>query len=218
MLHAPVDWLPWGSDTLRLGSANPERSVDLLRFGRQPVAWEDDASTAVLCESKQLRFQGRPPYYVDPSEGEQALMKLLATAKFTLSFSNLVSPAPQTHAKRAYITGRWTDALSAGAIVAGVPPRSEFVRDLLWEDALLDLGTVDRIGGLDVVAEAVSEWTPDRAIRNHLQSLKCLDWRWRFKKVAVALDVSSPRLDSELALLRKAIDKAGKPSGAQVGR
>ena len=43
MLRASVDWLPWGSDTLRLGSANPARPVDLLRIGRQPPDWDDDA-------------------------------------------------------------------------------------------------------------------------------------------------------------------------------
>src|ERR1700693_5028497 len=33
MLHAPVEWLPWGSDVLRLGSANPKRRHDLIRTG-----------------------------------------------------------------------------------------------------------------------------------------------------------------------------------------
>jgi hypothetical protein len=35
-LRAPVDWLPWGSDVLNLGSPNPARQLDLVRFGRQP--------------------------------------------------------------------------------------------------------------------------------------------------------------------------------------
>ena len=206
MLHVQVDWLPWGSDTLRLGSRNPMRSIDLVRFGRQPLDWEDDASTADLCASLHLRFQGRPPQVGDPSEGEQELMKILAQTKFTLSFSNLVSPGPHTHPERAYITARWTDALSAGAIVAGVPPRSNSVRIFLWEDALLDLGTVDRVKGLHVLANAVRDWTPHRAMQNYARSLELLDWRWRFERIATALGVHSHALDKEFLLLRRAID------------
>lgn len=97
--------------------------------------------------------------------------------------------------------------LYAGATVAGTPPRSETVRSLLWEDATLDLGTVDRIKGLEVIAHAVRDWTPRRAARNYLRSLEVSDWRWRFEKLASTLKVHSPRLDSELVLLRRTINE-----------
>src|SRR5688572_17136302 len=48
-LRAPVAWLPWGSDVLRLGSGGADRRFDLLRVGRQPPAWEDDEATASAC-------------------------------------------------------------------------------------------------------------------------------------------------------------------------
>jgi hypothetical protein len=206
MLRAPVDWLPWGSDTLRLGSANAVRPVDLIRLGRQPTNWEDDASTAKMCTARRIKFQGRPPYFEDASQGERALMNVLTGAKFTLSFSNLVSPGPQTHAKRAYITGRWTDALSAGAVVAGVPPDGESVRSLLWEGALLDLGTLDRAAGLEIIANAVRDWTPQRATQNYARSLQVLDWRWRFERIADALNVRPRKLECELRALRQKIN------------
>ena len=57
-------------------------------------------------------------------------MGILAQAKFTLSFSNLVSPDVQTHPKREYITGRWTDALSAGATVVGRESAREEIFEL----------------------------------------------------------------------------------------
>jgi hypothetical protein len=207
-VRVPVDWLPWGSDALRLGSGKPVRPVDLLRFGRQPVQWEDDTASASLCESMQLRFQGRPPFFSDACEGERALMKMLGEAKFTLSFSNRVNPALQTHPTREYLTGRWTDALSAGATVAGIPPKSDSVRALLWEGALLDLTTVDRAKGLAVLAAAVRDWTPHRARRNYLRSLETLDWRWRLAKLASALEAHPPTLDAEMKRLRQAIDCA----------
>jgi hypothetical protein len=205
MLHLPVDWLPWGSDTLRIGSPNPVRPIDLLRFGRQPTDWDDDESSAHICAANQLRFEGRPPMFGDAIQGQLALMRILNQTKFTLSFSNLVSPSAQTHPQREYITGRWTDALSAGATVAGVPPRSKTVQDLLWEDALLDVRTVDRNEGLAIVARAVREWTPHRAARNYLRSLEVLDWRWRFERLACVLNVRSQTLNRELTFLQQTI-------------
>ena len=60
MLRAPVDWLPWGSDVLNLGSSNPVRQLDLVRFGRQPQGWDDDMANARACQSLGLNFLGRP--------------------------------------------------------------------------------------------------------------------------------------------------------------
>ena len=203
MVPAPVDWLPWGSDVLRLGSANSLRRLDLLRFGRQPADWEDDLSSARRCQSRELSFQGRPPIFSDATENERSLMGFLSETKFALAFSNRVSQSVQTHPTREYITGRWTDALAAGASVAGIPPRSESVQSLLWPEALLDLGTVQQTEGLEVIARAVREWTPNRARLNYLKSLERLDWRWRFKKLAAALGVHSGQLDAELTLLNE---------------
>jgi hypothetical protein len=210
-VSAPVEWLPWGSDVLRLGSDKPMRRLDLLRIGRQPSEWDDDQSSALACQSSGMSFQGRPPMLSDASENQRSLMEFLGNSKFTLAFSNLVSPSTQTHHSREYITGRWTDALGAGAIVAGVPPRSETVRSLLWEKALLDLGTVKRNEGLELIAQAVREWTPERARLNYLKSLERLDWRWRFKTIVDALGVSSRPLEVELASLTQLIN-SGLPN------
>jgi hypothetical protein len=205
MIDAPVDWLPWGSDTLRLGSANATRSIDLLRIGRQPTTWEDDVATASAGAQLGLRFQGRPPSYDDPLKGERVLMGILAQAKFTLSFSNRVSPGGQTHPKREYITGRWTDALSAGATVVGIPPRSDSVKALLWKGALVDFGTVNLVEGLQAVSVLAAHWTPRNALRNYVESLQALDWRWRFREIAKALNVHAPRIDHELRLVLEQI-------------
>jgi len=132
------------------------------------------------------------------------MMGFLRDAKFTLAFSNLVATTAYTHPKREYITGRWTDALAAGAAVAGIPPRSESVHSLLWPDALLDLETASRTEGLEVIAAAVREWTPSRARVNYLRSLERLDWR--LKQIAGALGVQARSLDAELVRLSQIID------------
>ena len=212
MIHAPVDWLPWGSDVLNLGSSNPVREIDLLRFGRQPKEWDDDRANGRLCQSSGITFHGRPQSFSDATDNQRGLMGTLSKTKFTLAFSNRVSPGTQTHPKREYITGRWTDSLASGATVAGVPPRSESVQSLLWPEALLDIGTVDPTEGLKVIGSMVRAWTPDRARFNYIRSLETLDWRLRFKTLADALAVHSHRLDIELAQLTQVI-RSAQPAG-----
>ncbi len=209
MVRVPVDWLPWGSDVLRLGSREPKRHIDLLRFGRQPETWDNDQSSEIRCRSLGLAFQGRPPVLSDATESHSSLMRCLGQAKLTLAFSNRVSPSGATHPHREYITGRWTDALSAGAVVAGIPPKSESIRQLIWPDALLNLDTVEQREGLEMIADAVDHWVPETAERNYLRSLERLDWRWRFKKIAEVLNLDSPRLDEELAGLKEVLAADG---------
>lgn len=207
-LHAPVDWLPWGSDVLNLGSSNPLRPIDLLRFGRQPSDWQDDVANAQACQTLGLNFQGRPPSFSDATENERGLMTMLSKSKFALAFSNRVSPEGHTHPEREYITGRWTDALASGTTVAGVPPRSQSVKSLLWPEALLELETANQAEGLRIIASATQSWTADRAKLNYRKSLEVLDWRWRFEKLAEALNIHSPELVAELARLESAIHSA----------
>jgi len=208
-----VDWLPWGSDVLQFGSANAGRTVDLLRFGRQPPEWDNDAANAEQCLSRGLNFHGRPASYDDATENERQLMRSLSQAKFTLAFSNRVSRSVQTHPDREYITGRWTDALASGSTVAGIPPRSESVESLLWPQGLLDLGTASRAEGLEIVATAVRAWTPALAALNYRKALEVLDWRWRFQVLARTLGICPLPLERELAQLGTLVH-APVPAGA----
>jgi len=207
-VRAPVDWLPWGSDVLNLGSSNRVRELDLVRFGRQPKEWDDDLANARACQSLGLNFHGRPPSFSDATDNERGLMGMLSKTKLALAFSNRVSPEGHTHPEREYITGRWTDSLGSGATVAGIPPRSESAQSLLWPEALLDIGTSNQADGLKVIASAVREWTPERAQINYIKSLETLDWRWRLKTLAEALDTRSSKLDAELTRLQNVIRSA----------
>ena len=199
--RTPVEWLPWGSDVLRLGSDAAERPVDVQRVGRQPLEWEDDASSAAACARAGLSFRGRPEEREDATENQRTLMAAFSRAKFTLSFSNSVNPQVQTHPTRRYITGRWTDALGAGATVAGVPPESAPAHQLLWPEALLDLGSTGRERGLEILRAAARRWTPERARINYLHALERLDWRRRFERIAAAMELDAPLLRGECAEL-----------------
>lgn len=150
-------WLPWGTDALDLGSGGSQRQWDLTRVGRQPAGWDDDDLTLAEAESHGIRFRGRPRELVtDPISNQRLLMQAYAQTKFTLAFSNLANPTNYTHPTREYITGRWVDALAAGATVAGCTPRGSCIGGLLWPGATLAFGTTDRAAGLHVLAEAVS--------------------------------------------------------------
>lgn len=201
----PVTWLPWGADVLRLGSDNADRPIDLQRVGRQPPGWEDDDETRRLCAKAGLRFEGRFPMHDDPVANQASLMERLSRAKFTLSFSNAVSPASYTHPTREYLTGRWTDALASGAVVAGIAPACAATAELLWPAATLELATVDRADGVQQIVDAVSAWKPQTARDNHRKALERLDWRWRFGELAAALGLESERLGAELGALQAAL-------------
>jgi hypothetical protein len=205
----PTAWLPWGTDALRLGSGRADREWDVVRFGRQPPEWDDDEATALACRERGLRFHGRPqpPAGADPAYNYGFVMEFSALCKYSLAFSNTVDSSTYTHPTRAYITGRWVDALGAGSMVAGVPPKTTEVERLLWPEALLDLGSIRREEGLRVLEEAVRAWRPEQAAEQYRRSLERLDWRWRFSVIAEDLGESPLALKDELQAIDRALDR-----------
>ncbi|MBK9475401.1 MAG: hypothetical protein IPL94_03940 [Tetrasphaera sp.] len=205
----PTTWVPFGADVLGRGRPGlADRGVDLQRIGRQPEGWEDDAANERRCAAYGLTYAGRPAFVPDPDANQRSVESAMAAAKYTLSFSNLASPADYTHPTRAYLTGRWTDALAQGAVVAGIPPHCAATDRLLWPEATLILPSVDPDEGVPVIAAAAAAWTPDLARHNHAQALARLDWRWRIAELAGSLGLSSPVLDAELEELSERVRRA----------
>jgi hypothetical protein len=195
----PTSVLAWGTDALKLGSGSAARDIDLLRIGRQPGEWDDDVGTAAAAARYGLRFGGRPPMPPDPRQSHANLLRVLARARFVLAFSNAVDPQAYTHPTREYVTGRWMDALAAGAVVCGIPPECEVARRSFWPGALLRLHSTDREAGLATVRAAVQAWTPEIALRNYRGALQRLDWRWRLRELAGFMGIESGVLNHELA-------------------
>ncbi|MDM9628898.1 hypothetical protein QTL95_23655 [Rhizobium sp. S152] len=209
--------LEWGSDALNLGTAGADREVDLLRMGRQPADWEDDDVTMQDCANRGIRFRGRPPLLSKVDDFPELMRAHYSRTKYVLANSNIAAPAPYTHPTKAYMTGRWTDALACGATVAGIPPEGDIAL-LDWPEALLRFRNLDRRDGLDQLQSALADWTPAVAARNHLGALRQLDWRWRFAKLLNALDVKSPRLDKEMQALRDRIQQVETLPYGNVGQ
>ena len=191
-------YLPWGTDALALGSDRAGRAVDLMRVGRQPGAWDDDARSAAAAARHGLVFAGRPPRTLSHRD----LMGVYATARYVLAFSNLAAGAPYTHPAKAYYTGRWLDALACGASVAGIPPAGDAgLHAMLWPEALVTFDAIDPEDNLRVLARARAGWTGRRARLNHAGALRHLDWRWRLAELARTLGIRPPALAAELAAL-----------------
>lgn len=201
----PTHWLPFGTDALSVRDVTGPRPVDLQRIGRQPAPWEDDARVATLCAERGLSFGGRPPFADDPVANQANLAAALRRAKFTLSFSNRVSPAPYTHPTREYLTGRWLDALANGASVAGIAPRCRATDELLWPEALVTLPDTTPEAGLPVIVDAIHRWRPEDPARNQLRSLERLDWRWRLRTIAEVTNRPAPALDADIRVLESRI-------------
>ncbi|MCB5410065.1 hypothetical protein [Pseudogemmobacter faecipullorum] len=205
---ARARFLGWGADVLDLGSGAAERPIDVLRIGRQPEAWDDDARTAAACAARGLTFHGRPPFPARAEGQQQALMAdWYGQSKFVIAHSNLAAPAPYTHPTREYITARWTDAIACGATIAGAQPKSDLSL-VSWPGAVLDTGAIDLERNLDQIAEALRGWSPARAAENHRQALRHLDWRWRLRDLARALDCGTPGLQAELTRLEARLSAA----------
>ncbi|WP_114853272.1 glycosyltransferase [Brachybacterium sp. YJGR34] len=197
---APVHWAPWGADTLAATAPTAERPTDLVRIGRQPAAWADDADTRAAAAELGLVVEGRPPLARDPAQNQAAVRRALGRSKFALAFTNRVSPAPYTHPTREYLTGRWTDALAQGATVAGVAPPS--AAQILWPGATVDLDPEDLRAGLTQLQEHVAAWRPATAARHRALARERLDWRHRIAGIAEVLEAGPfPALEAELGLL-----------------
>jgi hypothetical protein len=202
----PTTWLPWGTDALRLGRGASHREWDITRVGRQPPEWDDDLPVTQAAESLSIKYAGRPSMNgLSPLQNLEFLMKVYGNSKYILAFSNSVNPEDYTHPTRQYLTGRWVDALGCGATVAGIAPRGPGTDELLWPGATLDLGSIRRTEGLEVLAAALKRWTMENAAKNNLMALKKLDWRWRYKVLAEAFGFSPAPLVRELKLLQDRI-------------
>lgn len=189
---AEIHWAPWGTDTLAIQELPTERPVDLLRIGRQPAAWDDDRRTEEAAASAGLTFEGRPAMDPDPAVNQQNVRSALLRTKFVLAFSNLVSPADYTHPTRDYVTGRWTDALGAGAIVAGVAPNA--ANQTLGPGRTIEIDPEDLSHGIKQIHEAIDHWSPLVPEQTHVHARTTLDWRWRIAEIARTLNITAPHL------------------------
>lgn len=204
MFSGKVGVLPWGTDALAASRRvrSGEKDIDLLRVGRQPEAFDDDALTVAAAESMGLRFQGRPPFGDSPETAYGNLLCSLERAKAVLAFSNLVDGSTYTHPTKEYVTGRWTDALAAGAVVVGRAPKTATAQELLPEAGLIDVPHDDLLGTLAEVKRWMENWTPSIGLELERHAREHLDWGHRFSVIAEALELGASPLAARLRMLQ----------------
>ncbi|MEM9706966.1 MAG: hypothetical protein AAF850_12925 [Pseudomonadota bacterium] len=195
--------LAWGSDVLGLGCVGGERDIDIMRVGRQPAEWREDKHTERVLAQAGISFQGRPQPGGDGQEAYEGLFKYYRRSKFIVAHSNLAARWHHTHPKKEYITGRWTDALAAGASVAGVAPMSDPAASAFCNTGLLKFSTTGLLDNIPIIADAVSRWSKDQADKNYRYALMHLDWRWRLNEIADYFNVRAPLLERDLIEIKR---------------
>ena len=203
----PVHWVPWGTDTQDPAGLTENRLTDVLRVGRQPAGWDDDAASAKVFDRAGLTFEGRPAYGPDHVATRDALMAALSRARMTMAWSNAHSPARYTHPTREYISGRWTDAMSRGTQVLGIPPDCA-AAELLPVEGLVIPESTSEADVVEAAAAAAQSWTTDVPRRIRAHAVAHLDWRHRFDTIRRVLGLHAPLLEAELARI------ARSPSGS----
>lgn len=197
-----VGVMPWGANVwgeYEKRLKNLHKPTDLLRVGRQPEAYNTDEATGRTAREHGLSFAGRPPFGDSDEESARHLNQALAGAKFLLAFSTKVSPAPYTHPTKEYLTGRWTDALAHGCTVVGQVPQTTTVREILWQEATIDIDPTNLNAGVERIAELSASWSPDTAKNQMRKALATLDWRHRFSELFQVMGVHSDSLEADLA-------------------
>lgn len=203
-VQRPVSWLPWGTDALAAArqAHDDQRSTDVLRLGRQPSAWDDDDANHRYLSAHGMTYSGRFPDAGDGEANQQRVRALLGDSKVVLASGNHASPALYTHPTAEYISGRFTDAVAAGTVIAGQRPRCA-AADLLPDEAWAEMDVTTRPAGLPVITEAVEQYSPKRAARLRHHALAHLDWRHRLAAIAATMQVQAPLLDLEMSALTK---------------
>lgn len=138
---------------------------------------------------------------MERAENQATERQALLASRLVLVFSNRVSPAAYTHPTREYLTGRWTDALAAGCLVAGTAPAT--ARTLLWPGATVEVSPSDRSVAWPVLIEAAEGWDLARAHAQQHRARQTLDWRWRLRDLCqvAGWEPAGARVDAALERL-----------------
>jgi len=201
VMGVPCGWAPWGTDALDLAVAT-ERSVDVLRLGRQPAAWDDDQANSASLATRGLTYAGRFPDQGNGEANQREVLRQLSSAKVVLTSGNLAGGGNYVHQTRAYISARFTDAVNCGTPIAGQFPAC-LAADLIPEEARVPIDVTSRHAGLDSLEAATMGWTPDLAARLHAHALETLDWRHRIRNISEAAEITTATLERELLRLER---------------
>ncbi|MEP4194992.1 MAG: hypothetical protein ABJL99_05070 [Aliishimia sp.] len=196
--------VPWGSDVVAMHrEPAPMRTTDVLRVGRQPQLFDDDAENAKLFTDAGLSFQGRPAF-VSADAYLSQMSRNLRSAKFTMASSNLCDDSAHTDAVKEYVTPRWVDAISAGTIVVGKHPRVAETSPWIEQGLIVDCDISSKEAYVADISAALAKWTPQCAAYNIAYAFEHFDLRLRINAVLQRVGYSGAGLTQALTDLEQA--------------
>ncbi|MGF1568022.1 MAG: glycosyltransferase [Nodosilinea sp.] len=239
-LGLPVSLLPFGADVLGQGSARLDRPVDVISYGRNPLAYHQTLVTSFGQPGSNRLYYTHPtaqtevfptlPYGPERFDYQHRLLlgKMLRRSKAALAFSNTyTAQVPSTvtphvaHRVPVPILGyRWFEISATGCAVIGKRPKSPLLAEYLgWEDATIELPDDPRLG-VDFIGNLLGDTDRMAAIhqRNYRENLIRNDWRHRlrmmFERLALPLP---PRLKNQLGEIERRYAAAQMPGTADSG-
>ncbi|TVQ41743.1 MAG: glycosyltransferase family 1 protein [Gloeocapsa sp. DLM2.Bin57] len=205
-LGKKVFLLPFACDTLAHGSADLNRFIDVINFGRNNPDYHKILSEKFARESESNRFyydviaraNQKYPEIVSYRERidyqyRKQLFYLLRHSKLALLFDN-----PYTKQKRkipySYLTVRWFEASASGCAIVGKRPTTSLYNELFpWENATIELPD-DPQEGIEFIENLLEDESRLHTMhkRNYLENLIRNDWRHRIKYMLEVINIPLP--------------------------
>jgi hypothetical protein len=196
-----------GFDCLRWGSVDPDRSIDVIGFGRQPESYHRQFQAAFHTSDSKVLYLHSPigaRAGTDVWTERPMMLKLLQRSKISLAFHLLIEPVGRRPRAANFVTSRWFESLGTGCIVVGKKPPGQMAKDMFpWPDALMDIPD-DPPGAVEFIKSLLSrpDFIRETRIRNVLEMCRRHDWRYRIRDIYQHLQLPLPEsLNSDLHAL-----------------
>jgi hypothetical protein len=202
-----------GFDCLRWATADADRSIDVIGFGRQPESYHRRFQSAFHTSSSRVLYLHSP---IGAGSGAEVyterpmMLKLLQRAKMSLAFHLLVEPVGQRPRAAGFVTSRWLESLGTGCVVLGKRPLGQMAEEMFpWPDALIELPD-DPSRAVEFIASLLSdrEFIAATRARNVAEMRRRHDWRYRIRDIYEQLGLPLPEL---LKLELQALAALGGP-------
>jgi hypothetical protein len=188
-----ASFLPLATNTFPLNGYQPQRSIDVLSYGRTNEQVHAQLQQFNEPESRRLymhsTFAGTEVHNM--KEHVTLLNRLLQRSKISLCFeaSNL-----ERFRGRSPLLYRWFEGWAAGCVIVGKKPTSKSIEALMsWQDSTLNIP--DEPDEVIPFFEALLQNEPrlqEIARRNYVECRLRHDWRYRFRDLFEVLNLPLP--------------------------
>ncbi len=191
-----VSFLPLGINTLTSRLIQPQRSIDVIGYGRNnPEVHAHLQRHFNHPTSDRLYFHSTfsQPEVTHPTEHIALMEKLLRRSKLNLCFEASNVPRFRGHSPLLY---RWLESWATGCVPVGKRPFGQGVAELMdWQDSAIEM------------PDHPEHWIPffeellqddsrlgEASIRNYWECRQRHDWRYRLRDMFEILNLPLPAL------------------------